>query len=533
MDPDGNPHPSAGNHTSLQGVQVSDADIKKIHARHRDLSEPDDEDERLNPLQHDEYIFPPPKVFSKQGLQTASLEVVGAAQATALPTMKDGADPSFTSQSGYPAFRLEDGATETINLSTESAEFLTKRVMEYVRPYVLPDPCLLWADDEIVDYFFSYQKLVGPRDGTRKAGLTVWAYSMFKGLRFLNLSATGGEDEPRRPTWISKTTFLGASQRHTTRMLEHLGAGKKALSNAGSEHRTDEGIQQSLTHALAVADAVFEECAVSLRSDDGEPQLKKSRKYLSEQTNPSVKVSSKSSSIIGPKMLNSILHGKRTTVRQLSAELESSGENPTLGALADLVGVRTSKVKMTVEKIRSVINAIATALGHVFPDFSVGSVAREWSVTFRASMGFYIAHSASARNRIRAIELYGQMHWFALIQYLSEMRDDELRATAQPVDFHPDPLAWAECCYKAEGYEEYPAEPAPMHAPQPARQQPRQTPPHQTQPGCNGGKQNRVSPNAQPRKVDDKTKSQTCKKAEAGQPCVFYDPSKLCCVFQH
>lgn len=198
------------------------------------------------------------------------------------------------------------------------------------------------------------------------------------------------------------------------------------------------------------------------------------------------------------------------------------------------MGVRTSKTKLdTEEKVRSVVNAISTALGHVFPDYSVGSVSREWSVTFRASMDFYILYSASVRNRIRAIELCGQMHWFALIQYLSEMRDDALRATAQPVDFTPDPLAWAECCYKAEGYQEYPQHDNPIIPPHQPKPNQRQPPPHKTQLGCNGGKSNQVSPTALPRKMDDKTMGQTCKKAEAGQPCAFYDPSKMCCVFRH
>lgn len=523
----------ASDHTHLPDVGLTLADVEPITARHGALEDPSDLDEKRSPLQNDDYIFEEPRVFSKQGFQTASLDHVSVAQATALSTMKDGAGPGLASTAGFPTLTIGPDVAETFDLSTETPTMIVHRVMEYVRPCVLPGPALLLSDEEIADTYFACHKLAGDH-GSPGPGAVIWGYSMFKGSRILNLPAAGDDDEPRRPMWISKTAFLGASGKCEARMQTHLTKGQESLSSAGKEHRTDDGLRQSLAHAVSVAEAMFDDFTATTRSGDGEPQLKKARKCLPAQTNPPVKVPSKSGSIIAPKLLRSLLHGNRTTFLQLYVELESSGENPSFGALADLVGVRTSKTKLdSDEKLRSVLNAISTALGHVFPDFSVGSVSREWSVTFRASMDFYFLCSSSVRSRIRALELYGQMHWFALIQHLPEMRDPLLRATAEPVDFTPGPLAWAECCYKAEGYQECPQRDAPNTPPLQPKPGQRQSPPHKTQVGCNGGKPNPVSPTAQPRKMGDRTMGQTCKKAEAGQPRAFYDPSKMCCVFRH
>lgn len=257
----------ASDHTHLPDVGMTLADVEAINIRHGELGDPPDLDEKCNPLQNDSFIFEEPKVFPKQGFQTASLELVSVAQATALSTMKDGADPGLASKTGFPTLAIAPDVSSTFDLPTETPTMIVRRVLEYVRACVLPDPDLLLSDEEIADTYFAYHKLAGDH-GSPGPGAIIWGYSMFKGLRILNLSATGDDDEPRRPMWISKTAFRSASDKYKARMHAHLTKGQESLNSADKEHRTDDGLRQPLTHAVAVAEAIFDDFAGTDRSDD-------------------------------------------------------------------------------------------------------------------------------------------------------------------------------------------------------------------------------------------------------------------------
>lgn len=511
-------------------------------------------------------FYKTPSVQAQSGFQIGTFEILSLLHGICLAEASKGSS-LLTDKMGYPLIGIDEdkeftspaGPEETnvraVDLDGGDPEVTRALIMSYVRAVLKDDIGIAESDTVLCNKYFQFEKLVGGR-ATRTANFKVWSFTMFQALRLMTLSPPGVGDEQQRPLYTLKREFNGTVAAVEKRLTSHFTQGIQAVSNAPSANKTAAGVTQALILAGSLGTSIRNgflqpqaQTAGSTGSDEQPPSKKQRMSVLlgARSSNPPARVSDTKAGIVGPKLLRAVTWPfKRVTLVEIHRELEAAGDSTSrVEEVSDGVFINLGKDTRTkldsVAKLRTAITAVGTSLATICPTFSPHTVSYGWTVLFRATFDRYSKVSVSTPNRLKALEFYVQDTWFAVQAYLTEAADDDkdARAAARPVYFGSDADLWADCVLRASTFVDHHDTGGRGFSGGGSGVGPsnhgggnRSRPTIKSQPGCDGGRKNDVSPNVTVRKATDKTREQDCKKFEAGLPCAYTD-GKGRCPFKH